>query len=126
MPLLISISARSLTGEHELEESPVPKNFLPRSPGLYWAQLFDGEQVELALLRVMLYPDATIEDGVIVESVDKPGWQFEMDALANDVIVSPVQMRYRVFYGMAGDQQPQVKIRWMGALRRPSLKAWTE
>ncbi len=60
------------------------KRFLPSSPGLYWAQLFDGE------------------------------------ALANDVIVSPVQMRYREFYGLTGDQQPQVKVRWMGPLRRPS------
>lgn len=102
------------------------KNFLPSSPGLYWAQLFDGEQAELALLRVKLYPDATIYDGVIVEDVEKPGWQFEMLGLADDVIVSPVQMRYREFYGMAGDQQPQVKVRWKGPLRKPNFKAWAE
>lgn len=84
----------------------MPKHFLPSGPGLYWAQLFDGEQVELTLLRVKLYPDATIEDGVIVEDVEKPGWQFEMPALADDAIVSPVQMRYREFVGMAGDRQP--------------------
>ncbi|EJY6032796.1 hypothetical protein FA341_14975 [Pseudomonas aeruginosa] len=102
------------------------KRFLPSSPGLYWAQLFDGEEVELALLRVKLYQDATIKDGVIVEHVEKQGWQFEMPALANNVIVSPVQMRYREFYGLTGDQQPQVKIRWMGPLRRPSFKEWAE
>ncbi|WP_181263954.1 hypothetical protein [Pseudomonas aeruginosa] len=49
------------------------KRFLPSSPGLYWAQLFDGEEVELALLRVKLYQDATIKDGVIVEHVEKQG-----------------------------------------------------
>ncbi|ETV55926.1 hypothetical protein FA101_26965 [Pseudomonas aeruginosa] len=102
------------------------KHFLPTGPGLYWAQLFDGEEVELALLKVKLYPDATIEDGVIVEHVEKPGWQFEMPAVANDVIVSPVQMRYREFYGLAGEKQPQVKVRWKRPLRRPSFKAWTE
>ncbi|EPG9350588.1 hypothetical protein ACKU3Z_029705 [Pseudomonas aeruginosa] len=104
----------------------MPKHFVPSSPGLYWAQVFDGEQAELALLKVKLYPDATIEDGVIVEDVEKPGWQFEMPALADDVIVSPVQMRYREFVGMAGDRQPQVKIRWKGPLRRPIFKAWAE
>ncbi|ORE47699.1 hypothetical protein BKN49_05745 [Pseudomonas aeruginosa] len=104
----------------------MPKHFLPSGPGLYWAQLFDGEEAELALLKVKLYPDATIDDGVIVENVEKQGWQFEMPALANDVIVSPVQMRYREFFGLAGDQQQQVKIRWKGPLRRPSFKAWAD
>ena len=101
-------------------------HFLPSGPGLYWAQLFDGEEAELALLRVRLYPDATIDEGVIVENVAKPGWQFEIPVLANDVIVSPVQIRYREFYGLAGDQQPQVKIRWKGPLRRPTFKPWAE
>ncbi|HFK2002898.1 TPA: hypothetical protein ACGW3W_002193 [Pseudomonas aeruginosa] len=102
------------------------KQYLPNAPGLYWAQLFDGEEAELALLKIKLYPDSSIGDGVIVENVEKQGWQFEMAVLANDVIVAPVQMRFREFYGLAGDRQPEVKIRWKGPLRRPNFKEWVE
>lgn len=47
------------------------------------------------------YPDATIEDGVIVDGVENLNGQFEMLALANDLIVPPIQMRYTALQGMA-------------------------
>ncbi|MGX1786895.1 hypothetical protein ACWIGM_09175 [Bosea sp. NPDC055332] len=90
----------------------------PTKPGIYWAALDNGDEVvEVVLLRLVPYPNAPIEDGIIAEFFDGTGRYAEMKDFGQKVIQP--HRRVVTFFVENMQRGEDTRITWLGKAKPP-------